>query len=104
MNLKRNLYSILFLAIFLFPYVETGVHDFSHRNDEVCFVHGAKHIHSLEHSCAICDLVLPVSGTLPETTVVPQSDFITTDYCSFVSSFFSSSVDPGYSPRGPPVV
>jgi len=60
-SLKRT--AVLFLLlVFLFPMVETGVHNYGHRNDFHCFVTG-KHFHKAEHRCSLCDFTTDFSDT-----------------------------------------
>jgi len=58
-KLKRT--AVLFLLlIFLFPLVETGLHNYDHRNDFHCFQSG-KHFHKAEHHCNLCDFITDFS-------------------------------------------
>jgi len=48
--------------IFLFPIVESGVHNYAHRNDFHC-VASKHHLHKAEHHCNICDFTSVVSAS-----------------------------------------
>ncbi len=100
----RRFFSLFFLALFLFPFAEIGIHGFSHRNEEVCFVRGTKHIHNLEHSCPICDINVPIWGMLPENVALPEVASFTSIYSEYGFCFFPAANDFNYSPRGPPIV
>jgi hypothetical protein len=74
-SLVRNITGFFFLLVFLFPLVEKGLHDFSHRNDFHCAEKADKHFHSEEHSCSLCDFHLTSSNDTPVTdfTFVPTT-------------------------------
>ena len=100
---KKHLYLFL-LCLFLFPFVEKGLHDFSHRNDFSCSVKTEKHIHNEEHNCFICDFNIPAA-----TEPTPHSDgfFLTVtsfNYSSFSQHLILPKADYKFSPRSPPLV
>ncbi len=103
MNLFRKYISISLLALFLFPLIEKEIHTLEHVDSFHCKA-SDKHFHELEHTCSICDFIVPV-------TIVPSEPGY--DFSIFVSSsllFFFDKTEiisaPEYfvSLRGPPVV
>ncbi|HLG04277.1 MAG TPA: hypothetical protein VI731_11835 [Bacteroidia bacterium] len=52
---------VFMLLVFLFPFVEKGMHDFEHRDDFHCTEKSSKHLHANDHDCSICDYQAPVS-------------------------------------------
>jgi hypothetical protein len=61
----KKYYSVLLLAIFLFPLAEKEVHALEHRSDFHCSS-ADQHFHELEHNCEICDFILSSSDGSPE--------------------------------------
>ena len=62
MNNKAKKYAAVFLfALFVFPFVQKGIHDFAHINDFHCSSKAARHFHPIEHHCSICDEVFSIS-------------------------------------------
>lgn len=64
--------SVCLLFLFLFPQVQKGLHDFSHRNDSHCAATTEQHLHSLEHVCFICDFSVPVSDFTSVYCIQPE--------------------------------
>ena len=63
----QSFFSAFVLALFLFPLVEKEVHAFQHADAFHCKATD-KHFHEQEHSCPICDFIVPV-GTAPSRAV-----------------------------------
>jgi hypothetical protein len=93
----------LFLSLFLYPQVQKNLHDFEHRYDLHCDSESQKHIHTLEHTCTVCDFTLPfvthsITGTLTFSRLIqPQVYF---SRVAVQDIFFSGNNIP---PRAPPV-
>lgn len=60
-KIVKNYFVGILLLLFLFPQVQKGVHDFSHRHDTHCDAKAEKHFHTFEHVCSLCDFSVPVS-------------------------------------------
>ena len=93
----------LLLLLFIFPFVQKGIHDFEHRNDFHCFVLNAKHFHEKEHNCPICDFTF-----MDSKTPIQNNDKITlfafiAFYSKLTVCFILIDIDYKYSPRGPPI-
>src|ERR1022692_3269819 len=50
--------SVFLCFALLAPVVERSLHSWEHRNDAHC-TSSSKHLHSLEHTCSLCDYELP---------------------------------------------
>jgi hypothetical protein len=55
----RKIGSLFFLGIFLWFYAAKDFHDVLHADDTHCHVENAKHFHTQEHHCPICDFTFP---------------------------------------------
>jgi hypothetical protein len=55
MQKLKNIFALFTLLVFLFPLVESEVHNFSHWSDFHCTVNNATHLHKAEHHCILCD-------------------------------------------------
>jgi hypothetical protein len=55
----RKVGSLFFLGIFLWFYSVKDLHDIMHADDEHCHVQNAKHFHTQEHHCPICEFEFP---------------------------------------------
>ena len=62
MQKLKTTFSVFFLLIFLFPFVEKELHHLSHINDLHCCIK-VTHFDSQEHHCTICDFANDFSGT-----------------------------------------
>lgn len=60
-QIVKTSFAWLLLALFMFPQVQKGMHDFEHRHDTHCDAKAEQHLHPLEHVCSICDFSVPVS-------------------------------------------
>ena len=98
----RNKYIPVFLLfLFLFPLVEIGIHDFSHRNDSHC-LSNQKHFHQQEHNCSLCDYNTSTSdASLPKPEVLASVSF-PVFYSSLTESEVLAPVQYNLSPRAPP--
>jgi len=65
MRLLRTYRAFLLLALFLFPFIQIGMHDIEHGNDFHCNERSSQHFHALEHHCSVCDEVYSI-GNQPE--------------------------------------
>mgnify|MGYP001595641217 CR=1 FL=1 len=104
MNPIKKYLSLFLLLLFLFPQVEKGLHDFSHREDAHCSSKTEKHIHKVEHSCFICDFNIPVSNIPTEQKYDIVLAVNTAYYSEYTESASLSDVDYRFSPRAPPLV
>lgn len=102
-NIKKYL-SIFLLLVFVYPFLEKGIHDFEHLNDFHCSAQSEKHLHEQEHNCAICDFNVPVSNKLSESNfdlVLSETSAFYSDYCTNVAIPVADYQLPS---RAPPVV
>lgn len=60
----RKYTSILFLFLFVFPFVQKGLHDMEHADEIHCGDRSSAHFHELSHTCNLCDYT-------PGTSQVP---------------------------------
>jgi hypothetical protein len=100
----RNKYiSVFLLFLFLFPLVEIGIHEFSHRDDSHC-QSDQKHFHKQEHNCFLCDYTFSSNNPSTEN----QSEILLVSvpiyYSAFLESRIQSVADYKFSPRAPPVL
>lgn len=59
MNKTIKKYTALFLlALFVFPYIQKGIHDLHHAADFHCQEKSIVHFHETEHHCNLCDEVI----------------------------------------------
>jgi hypothetical protein len=58
-SIIRRAGSLFFLGIFLWFYSVKDFHDVYHAGDAHCHVQNAKHFHTAEHHCLICDFEFP---------------------------------------------
>jgi hypothetical protein len=100
-GLKRVL-SFLLLFVFLFPFVEKGVHGLSHRNDTHCTATSKKHFHAQQHDCSICDFTVAISsGPLSGRDKLTRS-FTLLNYSGFSIREALPPIHPALFLRGPP--
>lgn len=104
MYIQFRKYAALFLlALFVFPFVEKGIHDLDHAKDTHCSVKNSTHFHAKEHHCEICDFTVSVSYT-PECV---HKDYPTINYAPILVYFYNTNivVAPAFSfsLRGPPL-
>jgi hypothetical protein len=59
----KKYFSFFLLGVFLFSYSEKGIHALIHADDPHCHALNAKHFHTIEHNCPICDFELPFFDT-----------------------------------------
>jgi hypothetical protein len=63
MYIQFRKYAALFLLVlFVFPFVEKGIHDFEHAKDIHCFIKNSTHFHTHEHHCEICDFTVSITS------------------------------------------
>jgi len=60
-NLKKLL-AVFCLLVFLFPFVESGIHNYAHANDFYCKA-AVHHLHKAEHHCSLCDFTTDIAAT-----------------------------------------
>ena len=105
MSVQLRKYAALFLlALFVFPFVEKGVHDVTHAKDTHCSTKNSKHFHTSEHHCSICDFTVslsPAPNYFQEAPVNAPCEYLVD--CSYTTNF---PVAPAFSflLRGPPSV
>jgi hypothetical protein len=96
-------FSMLMLALLLFPLGEKAMHDFEHFNDDHCAI-AETHFCETEHSCSLCDYVFSSASTPPQThsrllVFSPKNS----DKIFSLVSVTLSNLNFGLSLRGPPV-
>ncbi|HXC05424.1 MAG TPA: hypothetical protein VNZ86_11770 [Bacteroidia bacterium] len=101
MRIQKYIAPLFCLFLFLFPLTEKGIHDFSHRDDTHC-TSDARHLHTQEHSCSICDYTLSSAATLPEVREGFQILIYNFLYSAFRNNNSVSERIFLFSPRGPP--
>jgi len=63
MYIQFRKYAALFLlALFVFPFVEKGIHDLDHAKDTHCYVKNSTHFHTNEHHCEVCDFNVSITS------------------------------------------
>ena len=95
---------LFLLLIFLYPFVEKGIHDFEHRNDFHCSTKSEKHLHEIAHSCAVCDFTVPISNHPLANKVKAILIETTFFYSNYISSIVLYGAEYTLSPRAPPLV
>lgn len=58
MHTPRTYLSLFFFALFIFPYVQKGMHDLEHASEVHCTDRSGTHLHELSHACSLCDYTL----------------------------------------------
>ena len=90
------------LTVLSFPFIEKGIHDLAHANDDHCEAKGVFHIHELQHQCSICDF----DGSSPIAQPDPNFGLSTLSTSDFVFYFHAQDHFPAavavLSLRGPP--
>jgi hypothetical protein len=103
MSVQLRKYAALFLlALFVFPFVEKGIHDVTHSKDVHCSAKNSKHFHTSEHHCSICDFTLSFSTAPDYFQKAPVNiHYESLVCCSYTDNF---TVAPAFlfSLRGPP--
>jgi hypothetical protein len=100
----RKFGSLFFLGLFLWFYAVKDIHDVVHGDDVHCHVQNAKHFHTQEHHCPICDVVLPYfDEQKPHVEVSVHNFFIKVENAVLPAavSFETVSLLPS---RAPPLV
>jgi hypothetical protein len=99
----KPIFALSLLFLFLFPLVEKEVHGLQHVETFHCKA-SDKHFHEQQHSCPICDFIVPV-------TVAPsKADYDFSIYLSRSLSLFYVETKAVSSPkyfvslRAPPIV
>ncbi len=102
-KIVKNYFAPILLALFLFPQVQKGMHDFEHRHGTHCDAKAVKHFHTLEHVCSICDFSVPVST---EFLTFCFNSLITVNEINFqipVEKSINANFHYQVPPRAPPV-
>jgi hypothetical protein len=94
--------SAFLLLLFLFPFVQKGIHDLKHSKDFHCYVLNAKHFHKKEHVCSICDFTFVDSNTPLENNHNITLFACIAFYSKVTVSFILVDADYKFSPRAPP--
>ena len=99
----RKYSALLLLALFVYPYIEKGIHDLEHADDFHC-TSSTKHFHEGEHSCSICDYITPDS-TEPSALHFSLSATVFEELIiSYTISGIISAPDYFFSLRAPPAL
>ncbi len=103
-QIVKTSFAWLLLALFLFPQVQKGMHDFEHRHDTHCDAKAEQHLHPLEHVCSICDFSVPVSTEFTYFQIRDFTFFTTVSYFEPQNSVVPSNSWQQIPPRAPPVL
>jgi hypothetical protein len=98
----KKILSIFLLFLFLFPMVQKELHAYEHKNDFHCNSTD-KHIHSIEHTCGICDFAIfdsTLNSSVPFTIITSEKHFLYIEYAENHNFSYCSQQLP---PRAPPV-
>ncbi len=101
--LFRKYAALFLLAVFVYPFIEKGIHDIEHAKDVHCSTKNSTHFHTKEHHCEICDFTVSVSHT-PECV---QKDYQIINYKPLLVCFDNADIVVAFafsfSLRGPPL-
>ena len=103
MKKMRPYFSMLMLALLLFPIADKSVHEYAHLNEDHCEIKSL-HFCEAEHQCTVCDYVFSSSSTPPKTQ--DQLTIFANKSIDFESILvFNTIISPKFSLslRGPPV-
>jgi hypothetical protein len=101
-KITKQLSSLSFLLLFLFPLVEKQLHAMEHADDIHCNATD-KHFHEAEHSCSICDYTF---SDTPSELKAEYSFFLSTinfEYIGFHPILNSGSETLLLPSRAPPI-
>lgn len=99
----KKFFVLFTLLVFLFPFVEKEVHNFSHETDFHCNESDI-HFHSEEHHCNVCDFTIDVNGSPELNQPRFKFDEAINSYFSFNENNLSLHEAEYSSLRAPPVV
>lgn len=86
MQKLKHIVALFSVLVFLFPLVETELHNFSHFNDVHCMaVNG--HYHQGEHHCLLCD----ATNDLSATPSFHHPDLVAHELCDLTFFFLEKS-------------
>ena len=103
-NTIRKISSLFFLGIFLWFYSVKDLHDIAHADDIHCHVLNAKHFHTQEHHCQICDFQFPGFDDQTIKLDVSQHNVYTKVERTFTQQAVCNEQFALSSPRAPPLV
>lgn len=104
MSVQLRKYAALFLLlVFVFPFVEKGIHDVAHSKDTHCHTTNTKHFHSAEHHCSICDFTVSGSTASEYFPEITTNINCTTVLFNFYTENFTVSPSFSFLLRGPPI-
>jgi hypothetical protein len=101
-KLKKTL-AVFCLLVFLFPFVETGIHNYAHANDFHCTAN-THHIHKAEHHCSICDFTTDCSASPSFTDYHFELNKLTTIHLYSLADNYLLQSRNFQSLRGPPAM
>jgi len=100
----RRVGSLFFLGIFLWFYSVKDIHDVAHAEDLHCHVKNAKHLHTGEHHCPVCDFQFPSIDDKTSNIEVPSDNFFFKAENIYTVQAISCEPVSFFSSRAPPVV
>lgn len=83
-SIIRRVGSLFFLGIFLWFSSVKDIHDVVHADDIHCHVKNARHFHTQEHHCPVCDFQFP---TFDDQT--PHVDVFSNSFSFKVENFYT---------------
>lgn len=101
MKRLKSIFAIFTLAVFLFPLVESGIHDYKHRNDILCRA-TKQHLHTAQHRCILCDFAndfIAYPSFSHQYVVIREQ---TTVQYIFLQNYYLFPQKDILAPRGPP--
>lgn len=103
MKVLRKYSALVLLVLFVYPYIEKGIHDWEHADDLHCIA-STMHFHEAEHSCSVCDYITPVS-TQPSAIYFSLSATVFEELViSYTAAGIVSAPDYFFSLRAPPAL
>jgi len=100
----RKVGSLFFLGIFLWFYAVKDIHDVIHADDDHCHVQNAKHFHTQEHHCPICDFEFPGFDDQTPHFEIPSNNFFVKIQNAVLPATVSCETVSLLPSRAPPVV
>jgi len=100
----RRVGSLFFLGIFLWFYSVKDLHDVYHAGDSHCHVQNAKHFHTAEHHCPICDFEFPGFDDQNLQLAVSSNNFFLKAQNFYTVLAISAGPVSFFSSRAPPMV
>ncbi|TAL58372.1 MAG: hypothetical protein EPN85_11745 [Bacteroidetes bacterium] len=100
----REYFSLFFLSLFVFPYVQKGIHDLEHASEVHCTDKLSTHLHEFSHTCSLCDYTIGKELSTVSAVELGFEEFTTPFLFSEIEDTPFESVKYLFLLRAPPVL